>query len=186
MPGLHTARNAAAAAVMGLQVGAPFDAAVRALGRYAGVARRFQFRGDVGGVTVVEDYAHLPGEIAPVLAAARGGGWERTVVLFQPHRYSRTSALWRDFADAFEGADQVVITDIYPADEAPRPGVTGRLVADAVTAAHPETNLTYVPERDQWVPVVRSLLRPGDVCLVLGAGDISTCVPELLAALAPS
>ena len=103
---------------------------------FAGVGRRSQLRGERDGVTYVDDYAHLPGEVAPALAAAREGGWGRVVCVFQPHRYSRTEALWADFADAFADADVLVVTEIYSAGEAARPGVSGRLVADAVRDAH--------------------------------------------------
>ena len=89
------------------------------------------------GVTFIDDYAHLPSEVAAALSAARAGDWGRVVCVFQPHRYSRTAALWPDFADAFGDADLLVVTDIYPAGEAPRPGVTGKLVVDAVLDAHP-------------------------------------------------
>ena len=123
VPGVHNARNAAAAAVTALAVRAPFDAVARALSRYGGVARRFQFRGERGGVAFVDDYAHLPTEAEAALAAARQGGWARIVCVFQPHRYSRTATLWRDFAHAFSQADLLVVTDVYPAGEAPRPGV---------------------------------------------------------------
>ncbi|HVW33772.1 MAG TPA: UDP-N-acetylmuramate--L-alanine ligase, partial [Acidimicrobiia bacterium] len=95
-PGRHNARNAAGAAALATEIGVPFDAVRAALGRFAGVARRFQFHGEVGGVTLVDDYAHLPGEIRATLAAAREGDWRRIIAVFQPHRYSRTARLWRD------------------------------------------------------------------------------------------
>ena len=180
IPGLHNALNACAALVSGLLVGAPIEAAVRALARYAGVARRFQFRGERAGVTYVDDYAHLPREVEAALGAARDGGWQRVVCVFQPHRYSRTASLWRDFASAFEGADLLVVTDIYPAGEAPRPGVTGKLVVDAVLGAHPEQRLAYLPARSDLVPYLRRVLRPGDLCLTLGAGDLTSLPTELL------
>jgi UDP-N-acetylmuramate--alanine ligase len=181
VPGLHNATNACGAAVMGLLLGAPFDAAARALARYGGVARRFQFRGERDGVTFVDDYAHLPSEVAAALAAARDGGWRRIVCVFQPHRYSRTGALWRDFAGAFVNADRLVVTDVYPADEQPRPGVTGKLIVDAVLGAHPSAQVAYLPDRRDWVPYLRRVLRPGDLCLTLGAGDLTTLPDELLA-----
>jgi UDP-N-acetylmuramate--alanine ligase len=181
VPGLHNARNACAAVTAGLVVGAPFDAAQRALGRFGGVARRFEFRGERDGVTYVDDYAHLPGEVRPVLAAARQGGWRRIVTIFQPHRYSRTEALWRDFADAFVDADLLVVTDIYSAGEAARPGVDGGLIASAVSEAHPEQQLVYLPRRQELVSYLSGELRPGDLCLTLGAGDLTTLADQLLA-----
>ena len=180
VPGRHNARNAAAAAVTGLLVGAPLDAAGRALGRYGGVARRFQFQGEGDGVTFVDDYAHLPGEVRAALAAARDGGWRRVVCVFQPHRYSRTAALWRDFADAFDDADLLVVSDVYPAGEAPRPGVSGRLIVQAVLDAHPTRRVAWFPRREALIAYLGRELRPGDVCLVLSAGDMSSLPREML------
>ena len=181
VPGLHNARNACGAVVMGLQLGAPFEAAARALARYGGVARRFQFRGERDGVTYVDDYAHLPTEVRAALAAARDGGWRRIVCAFQPHRYSRTAALWQDFATAFADADLLVVTDVYAADEPPRPGVSGKLIVNAVLEANPAAQVAYLPSRRDWVPFLRRALRPGDLCLTLGAGDLTALPDQLLA-----
>jgi UDP-N-acetylmuramate--alanine ligase len=180
VPGRHNARNAAAAAVAALEIGAPFDAVARALSRFGGVARRFQFRGERGGVTYVDDYAHLPGEVKQVLAAARDGGWRRVVAVFQPHRYSRTQALAAAFADAFTDADLVVVTDVYPAGEAPRPGVSGKLVVNAILDALPMSRVAYFPRKDALVAYLRRTLKPGDVCLVLSAGDLTSVTHDLL------
>ena len=179
MPGLHNARNAAAALVLATGLGAdPIDA-VRALNRFAGVARRFEHRGEVAGVTFVDDYAHLPTEVAAAIAAARDGGWRRIVCAFQPHRFSRTETLWRSFADAFAGVDVLAITDVYPAGERPRPGITGKLVVNAVHDAHPWANVAYLPHRDDLVAYLTARLKPGDLCLTLGAGDL-TSLPDAL------
>ena len=175
-PGMHNARNAAAAVAAAAALGADPDRAAAALAGYGGVHRRFEHRGERDGVTFVDDYAHLPGEVRAVLAAARQGGWERVVAVFQPHRYSRTQELHDQFAGAFAGADALVVTGIYPAGEEPRPGITGRLVADA--SGHPA--VTYVDDRSDVASTVRGLLRPGDLCLTLGAGDITTLASELL------
>jgi UDP-N-acetylmuramate--alanine ligase len=176
-PGLHNARNAAGAAAVATEIGVPFEAVRAALGRFAGVARRFQFHGEVDGVTLVDDYAHLPGEVRATLAAAREGGWARVLAVFQPHRYSRTSMLWRDFADAFTDADVVVLTDVYAAGEAPRPGVSGRLVLQAVLEAHPQARVIYLPRRAELLDRLVGLARPGDLVLTLGAGDLVS-LPE--------
>jgi UDP-N-acetylmuramate--alanine ligase len=184
VPGVHNARNAAGALVTAVALGAPVDAGLRALARYAGVARRFQFRGEAAGVTFVDDYAHLPTEVRAALAAARAGGWRRVVCVFQPHRYSRTAALWQDFADAFDDADVLVLTDVYAAGEAPRPGVTGALLVNAVLDAHPWRRLAYFPRRSELVPFLARELRPGDLCLTLGAGDLTSVPDEVRAALA--
>ncbi len=179
-PGLYNARNAAAALATALELGVDYSAAGRALARYTGVARRFQFRGEWEGVTLVEDYAHLPTEISSVLQAAGAGGWRRIVCLFQPHRYTRTADLWRDFASVFDGADVVVLTDIYSAGEAPIPGISGRLIYDAVIEHDPEQEVVWVPSRQQVASTLRSILQPGDVCMLLGAGDL-TSIPDELA-----
>jgi UDP-N-acetylmuramate--alanine ligase len=183
--GLHNARNACAAIVTALQLGAPFEAGRAAMARFAGVARRFQHRGEVAGIAFVEDYAHLPTEVSQAaLGAAADGGWDRIVCVFQPHRYSRTASLWRSFADAFVGADVLVVTDIYASGESPRPGVSGKLIVDAVLDAHPRQRVAYLPHRDEVVGFLERELRAGDLCLVLGAGDITTLPDEVMARLA--
>jgi UDP-N-acetylmuramate--alanine ligase len=182
VPGAHNAANAAAAAALALELGVPFDAVRTALGSFGGVARRFQFRGEVDGVTLVDDYAHIPGEIAAMIDAAREGDWRRVVVIFQPHRYTRTARLWRDFADAFVGADALVLTDVYAAGEAPQPGVSGRLLVRSVLDAHPSMPVTYLPRRGDVIDHALRLARPGDVLLTLGAGDITSVIDEWLGA----
>ena len=181
VPGIHNARNACAALATAMEIGAPFDAAARALARYAGVARRFQFRGERDGVTFIDDYAHLPGEITSMLAAARDGGWRRIVCVFQPHRYSRMAALPpSDFADAFDDADVLVMTEIYAQGEAPRPGITAKRVLDAVLDAHPGRRAFWFPGRADLAANVKAILRPGDLCLTLGAGDLTLLPDEIL------
>ncbi len=180
VPGEYNARNACAALAMALAVGADFPTAQQALGRYAGVARRFEFRGQRDGVTFVDDYGHLPSEVRAVLAAARAGRWSRIVAVFQPHRYSRTASLWADFADAFVDADIVFVTGVYASGEVPRPGVSGQLIVDAVVAAHPERDVRYVPDHAALVEQVDATLREGDLCLTLGAGDLTLLPDELL------
>jgi len=181
MPGLYNARNAAVAAVAARCAGAPFEAALSALARFAGVPRRFEFRGAANGVTFVDDYAHLPGEVRSVLEAARAGGWRRVVAVFQPHRYSRTAALADEFGGASADADVVVVTDVYGAGDPPVPGVSGHLIVDALRAVEPSKPVVYAPGRDQLREVVGALLEPGDLCCTLGAGDLTTLPDELLA-----
>jgi len=132
-------------------------------------------------VRFVDDYAHLPSEVLAVIEAARATGPRRLVVVFQPHRYSRIAALGEQFADAFSGADAVVITDIFSAGEAALPGVTGRVVADAVARAHPSLDVAYVPGRVELRAHVAAMLVPGDLCLTLGAGDLTSLPDELQA-----
>ncbi|MBK9181222.1 MAG: UDP-N-acetylmuramate--L-alanine ligase [Acidimicrobiales bacterium] len=183
IPGRHLALNAAGALALTVLLGSPPEAARRALAVFAGVGRRFERRGEAGGITFVDDYAHLPTEVAANVRAAREGGWRRVVCVFQPHRYSRTEALAEAFGPSFEGADLVVVTDVYGAGEAPQPGVTGRLVAEAVGASLPAVPVRYAPGRDELVAVLLDELREGDVCLTLGAGDLTTLPDELLGRL---
>ncbi len=180
VPGLHNARNGAVAAVAALRAGAPFEAAQSALARFAGVSRRFEFRGEANGVTFVDDYAHLPTEVRAALATARSGGWTRIVAVFQPHRFSRTAALATQFGSAFADADVLVVTDVYSAGERAVPGVSGRLVADAVAAQDPRLPVTYAPGWEELRQTVASVLRPGDLCLTLGAGDLTALPDDLL------
>jgi UDP-N-acetylmuramate--alanine ligase len=163
----------------------PFAATARALARFGGVARRFDVRARHEGITLVDDYAHLPGEIAAVLAAAGGSGdgWTRCVAVFQPNRYNRMAVLSPEYADAFVDADVAVITDIYPSGQAPIPGVTGKLVVDAVCDAHPEQRVVWLPERTDLVAFLVGELRPGDVCISMGCGDVAELPDEVLAGL---
>lgn len=178
-PGIHNARNAAAVLALAHQLGVPLAQGAEALGAFRGVARRFEVRGEVGGVVLVDSYDHLPTEVAAALAAARGGGWARVVCCFQPHRFSRTASLWRAFADAFVDTDLLVITDIYPAGERARPGVRGKLIVDAVLDAHPRQRVVWLPTLGDTAAYLTVTLRPGDLCITLGAGDL-TSVPDVL------
>jgi UDP-N-acetylmuramate--alanine ligase len=183
VPGLHNARNATAALAAAELMGADFDASRAALARYAGVARRFQFRGEAGGVTVVDDYAHNPGKVAAVLAAAKAGGWRRVVIVFQPQRYTRTATLWREFGPSFGDADVVVLTEIYAANERPIAGVTGRLLVESVLETTPWKRVAWLPHKEDVLRWAASELRPGDLCLTAGAGDITSWADDLLAAV---
>jgi len=178
-PGPHNVQNAALAAAVALLRGVSGDAVVEALSRFAGVPRRFEFRGEVRGATMVDDYAHLPSEVAAVLATARAGGFRRVVAVFQPHRYTRTSQLAAAFARAFDDADVVVVTDVYAAGEPPLPGVTGRLVADAIAGSPSAPEVRYVKDRAALAAEVAPLLRAGDLLLTMGAGDLTTLPDEL-------
>lgn len=179
-PGLHNVRNAAGAVAMALLLGAEVDDVRKGLARFAGVARRFQFRGSRDGVAFIDDYAHLPGEVSAALDAAGGGGWDRVVCVFQPHRYTRTADLGNQFGSCFEGADEVIVTGIYSAGETPIPGVSAKLVVDAIRAHQPAASVHLIEHRDDLVEHLRSALRAGDLCLTLGAGDLTTLPDELL------
>lgn len=178
--GVHNVLNATAAVATAIAVGAEFEQVARALSRYLGVARRFQRRRVIDSVRVIDDYAHLPAEIRSTLAAARQLGARRIVAVFQPHRYSRTRLLAHDLGRSLASADLAIVTDVYPAGEEPIPGVTGELVWQAATEVLGDRAL-YCPERPRLASLVRSLLEPEDVCLTLGAGDITMLESELVA-----
>jgi len=179
LPGRHNVANATGAAAAARWAGAPVEAIRAALAAFAGAQRRFQRLGEAGGVTVVDDYGHHPTELAATLAAARQTAPAgRVVAVFQPHRYSRTAALGRELGAALRGADVAVVTDVYPAGEAPVPGVTGLIVAEAARAAGVATS--FVPSGGDLVEAVTGVVREGDLVLTLGAGDITELGPVLL------
>jgi UDP-N-acetylmuramate--alanine ligase len=180
--GIHNVLNATAAAAMALEVGVGFRDIASALAKFGGVARRFDIRGSDAGATFVDDYAHLPTEISAVLAAARGSGdpWRRVIAVFQPNRYNRIAEIWDQYADAFGDADIVVLTDIFASGTTPIPGVTGKLIVNAVTEAHPEQRVIWLPRRDDLVSFVAAEARDGDVCLSMGCGDIASFPSEVL------
>lgn len=178
MPGIHYAQNALASLCVADVFDVPFATTCEALATFGGVDRRFTVRGEAAGVLVVDDYGHHPTEMAATIAAARLFG-RRLVVAFQPHRYTRTSDLMKDFAPALAGASEVVLTDIYPAGEAPIPGVD----ATALLRTFPiEAKVTYAP-RKQLADHLASRLRKDDLLLTLGAGDITAVAAEVLGML---
>lgn len=181
--GVHNVRNACGVIAMALELGVDFADAAAALGRFGGVVRRFDIRGEHAGVTLVDDYAHLPAEIDAVLQAARysGDAWRRIVAVFQPNRYPRMSVLSPDYAHAFTAADVVVLTDIYASGTTPIPGVTGKLVVDAVCEAHPEQQVVWLPRRQDLVDYLARHLGPGDLCISMGCGDVADLPDEILA-----
>jgi UDP-N-acetylmuramate--alanine ligase len=185
VPGLHNVRNAAAAAAVAHRLGGEWHRIAEGLAEYSGVERRFERVGEGGGVRVVDDYAHHPTEIAATLQAARAGyPGVRLVAVFQPHLYTRTRDFAAEFGEALAAADQVVVTDVYAAREAPIPGVTGEAVAEA--ARRCGADVTYVPARAEVVERTLALLRPGDLCITLGAGDLNAAARELVARLDPA
>ncbi|MDJ0770210.1 MAG: UDP-N-acetylmuramate--L-alanine ligase [Ilumatobacter sp.] len=182
--GEHNVVNATGAFAMAIEIGIDPHVAAGALAKFGGVARRFDVRGQHGGATFVDDYAHLPTEIDAVLRAARdsGDGWRRVVAVFQPNRYNRMAEMWRDYANAFEAADLVVITDIYPSGTQPIPGVTGKLVVNAVLDEHPQAHVVWLPRRDELIDYLAGRVVDGDVCVSMGCGDIASLPDEILAA----
>jgi UDP-N-acetylmuramate--alanine ligase len=183
VPGRHNIANALGAVAAAWAVGVPVETAAAALRDYRGAARRFAIRGEAGGVLVVDDYAHNPVKLAAVLQAAREGWPERRLVaVFQPHRFSRTRTTHDAYADVFALADEVLVTEIYPAGERPIPGVSARLIVDAIAQHRP---VRYCPTTEDVLASLERLVRPGDLVLTLGAGDIGAAADALLARLAP-
>ena len=182
LPGLHNALNAAGALTVALSLGVDAGKAIAGLAEFGGVARRFETRAEVGGVRFVDDYAHLPAEVEAAVRTAKAGPWNRVIAAYQPHRFSRTEALGTTFSTSFQGVDHLVLTDIYPSGEAPRPGVTGKIVHDAVVEACPDLSVSWQPTLDDVVHHLAATLGPGDLCLTLGAGDLTT-TPDLIASL---
>ena len=180
--GVHNVNNATGALAMALELGVSFDDAQRSLNNFGGVGRRFDIRGRVDGITLVDDYAHLPSEIQMTLGAARTSGdpWQRIVAVFQPNRYNRMSEISPAYADAFVDADVVVLTDIYASGTTPIPGVTGKLVVNAVTEAHPDQRVVWLPKRADLIDYLARSLVSGDVCISMGCGDVASLPDEIL------
>ena len=182
VPGRHSVQNALAAVAVGLELDVPFAKIAAALAEFRGAERRFEQRGVIGGVTVVDDYGHHPTEIAAVLAAARAARPARIVVAFQPHRYTRTRDLMSEFGDALAAADEVILTDIYPASEDPIAGVTIEKLAATVNAVR-STPVHVVHQLDDMAAKVADVSQPGDLVITLGAGSISGLATMLVAEL---
>ena len=182
VPGMHNLLNAAAAVAAATWAGADIDRVLEGLTRFGGAQRRFERIGAARGITVVDDYAHHPTEIVATIAAARQTAVSgRLIAVFQPHRYSRTAALAEELGRALGGADIAIVTDVYAAGEAPEPGVTGQLVADAAAETGLPTH--YVPDTLDVPQAVAGLAAAGDLVLTLGAGDITQVGPVLLQVL---
>jgi UDP-N-acetylmuramate--alanine ligase len=182
MPGRHNVLNAMAAIAVGLELEMPFNVIADGFKDFGGVQRRFQIKGEVGEVMVVDDYGHHPAEIKATLAAARDGWDRRIVAVFQPHRYSRTQALYDDFVTAFYQADHVAIMDIYAASEDPIPGVDAERLATGVTE-HGHKSCNFTGSSSATVDHLLSIVRPGDMVITLGAGNIWQTGEEFLARL---
>ena len=180
VPGHHNVLNSLAAVAVGLDLGVPFAAVKEGLAAFIGVDRRFQVRGEAGGITVIDDYGHHPTEIRATLETLRGrAGTRRTVVLFQPHRYTRTQHLWDDFCRAFHLADVVLIADIYPAGEEPITGISSETLVAAISRKG-HRQVIYGGEMRAAVDRLVLEVRDGDVVLTLGAGSVWTAGDELL------
>jgi UDP-N-acetylmuramate--alanine ligase len=182
VPGMHNVYNALAAITVGLELEVPFEKISEALHSFAGAGRRFQTKGEVGGVLVVDDYGHHPTEVRATLAAAKiGSGGRRIVVLFQPHRYTRTHDLMQEFARSFNNADVLFITDIYAASEDAIEGVTAETLTLAIKRFG-HKDVRYIGPLENAAPALRDYVQPGDLVLTLGAGTVNR-VSDLLLTL---
>ena len=181
LPGIHNISNALASIGVAIELDIKTDDVRNALRNFSGVERRFQIIGQMNGyrangetggdVLVVDDYGHHPTEIKVTLSAAKEGWGRRTIVIFQPHRYTRTRDLLHEFADAFKNADVLILTDIYPAGEKPIEGVTGEKLYSTISK-HGHKNVVFIPDKSAISEYIRSIVMPGDMIITLGAGDI--------------
>ena len=170
--GAHNLSNAAAAVAVGRQVGVPVAVAVEALASFNGVHRRFELRGRARGAAFFDDYGHVPTELAVTVQVARRREPGRLVAVFQPHRYSRTQALWRELGESLTGADVIVVTDIYGAEQDPIPGVTGKLVVEGIARTGGYHRVAYLPHRHDVVEFLDREVREGDLIVTMGCGDV--------------
>jgi UDP-N-acetylmuramate--alanine ligase len=191
MPGAHNVLNALAVIAVADELEVPLDVVREALESFGGVQRRFTVighpklarKGKHGDVMVVDDYGHHPAEIEATLDAAQRGFDRRVVVAFQPHRYTRTQLLFEEFTRAFNKADVVLVTDVYPAGELPIEGATGEALAEAIRA-HGHRSVSYVRDKKQVARELFEIVEPGDIVIALGAGDINASARELLTLIA--
>ena len=171
MPGVHNVKNALGVIALALELDIPFDTIAKALSEFEGVRRRFEIKKRIAGMMIVDDYAHHPTEVKSSLSAAQTGWNRRVIAVFQPHLYSRTRDFKDEFGSSFNHADVVIITDIFPAREAPIEGVTGKLIADAVkSSGHKEVH--YLPEKEKISDFLIDFATEGDMIITIGAGDI--------------
>jgi len=181
-PGIHNVRNAAAAAAVALYLNVASDLIREGLAKFAGVGRRFDIKGNINNITVVDDYGHHPAEIRATLEAARGCKFNRLLVLFQPHRYSRTQHLWDEFSRSFNQADLLVLIDIYAASEAPIAGISSEALANSIREAG-HKNVHYYRSMQAAIEFVLREARPGDAILTIGAGNVSRASSEFMVLL---
>ncbi len=181
-PGIHNVRNAAAAAAVALYLNVPAELIREALGKFAGVSRRFDIKGIVNDVAVIDDYGHHPVEIRATLEAAKVCKFNRLLVLFQPHRYSRSQQLWHEFTLAFNLADYLIVTDIYAASETPIPGITGEALANAI-AETGHKHVHYVRSMQDAIEMLLKESQAGDAILTIGAGNVTRASNELVVLL---
>ncbi len=182
LPGRHSATNALAAAAVAHELEIPFFQVAEALGAFTGIHRRFEVKGEPRGIMVIDDYGHHPTEIRATIGAIRDS-WKRPLtVIFQPHRFTRTRDLFDEFLTAFEGADRLVLTEIYPAGEDPISGITGEALYQAIKRKG-HSDVEFIPDKSQIVAPLAEKLSPGEIALTLGAGDIYKIGEALVEAL---
>ena len=182
VPGRHNVLNSLGAIAAARELGIPLESILASLAHFSGAKRRFETKGKVGGVWVVDDYAHHPTEIAVTLKAARQTQPERLVCVFQPHRYTRTQLLLDQFAVAFKDCDELIITDIYAASEDPIPGVSGEMLAHKIAETTGQ-KVRYISGQDKIEETLEREVRPGDLVITMGAGDVTAVGPQVVAAL---
>ena len=182
VPGKHNILNAMAAVGVGLDLDIPVRKIFRALEKYAGTGRRFELKKTVAGIMIIEDYAHHPTEVRATLEAAKRGWDRRVIALFQPHRYTRLAHLMKEFATAFNQADVLVLTEIYPAGEEPIPGISGKTLYDEVQQFG-HRNVFFEPDIKAVPALIRKIVQPEDIILVLGAGNIYKIIPAIITGL---
>jgi UDP-N-acetylmuramate--alanine ligase len=171
VPGVHNINNSLAAIAVARELDIDLEVVRKALKDFSGVQRRFQIKGEVDGIIVVDDYGHHPTEVKATLAAAASGLERRVVVVFQPHRYTRTQHLIEEFFTAFNQADKLVVTDIYAAGEKPIPGVSGQALYEGIKS-HGHKDVTYIAEKEKIADHMATVLKKGDLMITLGAGDV--------------
>jgi UDP-N-acetylmuramate--alanine ligase len=179
VPGIHNIYNAMAAVAVGLDLDIAVSTILEALEKYSGIGRRFELKKEVNGILVIEDYAHHPTEIKATLEAAKRGWTNRTLAVFQPHRYTRLSLLMKEFATSFNQADVLVLTDIYPAGEQPIEGITAEALYREIQE-YGHKNVYFEKDRTKIPAFIEKIARPGDMIFVLGAGNINRIIPEII------
>lgn len=179
-PGRHNMLNATAALVAAYALGLDTQQAASALSAFEGARRRFTHVGETRGIMLVDDYGHHPTEVKATLHAAKSLDFQHVVVVFQPHRYSRLQALCDDFVDAFADADTVVLVDVFPAGEMPIPGVTSKMLADKIRAAHPGKQVRYASDHQSLMACLDEVAHTGDLLITMGAGDVTAVGPDYI------
>ena len=182
VPGVYNVCNALAAIAVALHIGVAWEDILKGLKAFQGVGRRFEILGVEQDVTVVDDYAHHPTEIKATLAAAKNMGYTRIIAVFQPHRYSRTQALFTEFTDSFLDSDEVIMNEIYAASEDPIPGVSGKILAEAIQEKH-HCKIDYYDTREEILKDLLTRVKAGDLVMMIGAGNLRQVGVQLVEAL---